>query len=94
MTTLPPPKTKEFPQSSIEKKVYNLVELFAEQLPIPNDRIRLAFSLYKYLSGEGDPPEVLVASLKLQIEGISEDELAQKISEELKKITKEPEEPA
>ena len=33
MTTLPPPKTKEFPQSSIEKKVHNLVELFAEQIP-------------------------------------------------------------
>ena len=68
MTTLPPPKTKEFPQSSIEKQVHNLVELLAKQLPIPNDRIRLAFGLYKYLSGEGDQPEVLVASLKLRIE--------------------------
>lgn len=94
MTTLPPPKTKEFPQSSIEKKVHNLVELFTEQLPIANDRIRLAFSLYKYISGEGDPPEVLVASLKLEIEGISEDDLAKKIAGELKKINTEPEEPA
>ena len=94
MTTLPPPKTKEFPKSSIEKKVHNLVELFSEQLPLPNDRIRLAFGLYKFLSGEGDPPEVLVASSKLKIEGITEDELAKKIDEELKKINKEPEEPA
>ena len=93
MTTLPPPKTKEFPQSSIEKKVHNLVELFTEQLPIPNDRVRLAFGLYKYLSGEGDSPEVLVASLKLKIEGISHEDLAIKISEELKKISKEPEDP-
>jgi hypothetical protein len=94
MTTLPPAKTKKFPQSSIEKKVHDLVELFEEQIPIPNDRIRLAFGLYKYLSGEGDPPEVLVASLKLKIEEITENGLAKKIAEELKKITPEPEEPA
>ena len=94
MTTLPPPKTKEFPQSSVEKKVHNIVELFAEQLPIPNDRIRLAFGLYKYLSGEGDPPEVLVASSKLTIGGISQEDLANKIAKELKKIAKVPEEPA
>ena len=94
MTTLPPPKTKEFPQSSLEKKVHNLVELFVKELPIPNDRIRLAFGLFKYLSGEGDPPEVLVASSKLNIEGITEDELAKKIAGELKKITTEPEEGA
>ena len=85
------PKTKEFPQSSIEKKVHNLVELFADNLPLPNDRIRLAFGLYKYLSGEGDPPEVLVASLKLKIEGITKADLAKKIDEELIKINKEPE---
>jgi stress response protein YsnF len=91
MTTLPSAKTKEFPQSSIEKKVHNIVELFAEQLPIPNDRIRLAFGLYKFLSGEGDPPKVLVASSKLKIEGITTDDLAKKIDEQLKKITKESE---
>ena len=94
MTTLPPPNTKEFPNSSTEKKVYNIVNLFSEHLPITNDRNRLAFGLYKYLSGEGDPPEVLVASSKLTIEGISQEDLANKIAEELKKIAKAPEEPA
>ena len=94
MTTLPSPNTKEFPESSIEKKVYNIVELSSEYLPITNDRIRLAFGLYKFLSGEGDPPEVLMKSLKLKIEGISQEDLAKKISEELQKVTKEPEEPA
>ena len=93
MTTLPPPNTKEFPKSSTEKKVYNIVELFSEYLPITNDRNRLAFGLYKYLSGEGDRPEVLVPGSKLKIEGITERELANKIAEELKKITAEPEEP-
>ncbi|UCH65462.1 MAG: hypothetical protein JSW63_12795 [Ignavibacterium sp.] len=94
MTTLPPPKTKEFSQSSIEKKVHNLAELFSDQIPVPNDRIRLAFSLYKYLSGEGDSPEVLVASLKLKIEGITEEDLAKKIAEELDKINPEAEKTA
>jgi len=94
MATLPSPKTKEFPQSSIEKKVYKIVELFSEHLPVTNDRNRLAFGLYKLLSGEGDPPEVLVRSSKLKLKGITYEELAKKISEELKKITKDSEAPA
>ena len=93
MTTLPPPNTKEFPKSSTEKKVYNIVELFSEYLPIPNDRNRLAFGLYKFLSGEGDPPEVLVRSTKLKVEGITLDELAKNIKEELNKIDKVSEDP-
>ena len=94
MATLPSPKTKEFSQSSIEKKVYKIVELFSEHLPVTNDRNRLAFGLYKFLSGEGDPPEVLVRSSKLKLKGITYDELAKKISEELKKITKDSEDTA
>ena len=86
MSTLPPPKTREFPESSQEKKSYNLVEQFAEYLPITNDRNRLGFGLYKYLEGEGDPPEVLLRSSKLKIEGITIDELAKKISAELEKL--------
>ena len=86
MSTLPPPKTREFSESSQEKKAYNLVEQFAEYLPIANDRNRLGFGLYKYLEGEGDPPEVLLRSSKLTIEGITLDELAKKISDELEKL--------
>lgn len=86
MSTLPPPKTREFPESSQEKIAYNLVEQFAEYLPITNDRNRLGFGLYKYLEGEGDPPEVLLRSSKLKIEGITIDELAKKISSELEKL--------
>jgi len=86
MSTLPPPKTREFSESSQEKKAYNLVEQFAEYLPIANDRNRLGFGLYKYLEGEGDPPEVLLKSSKLNIEGITLDELAKKISDELEKL--------
>ena len=86
MSTLPPPKTREFSESSQEKKAYNLVEQFAKYLPVANDRNRLGFGLYKYLEGEGDPPEVLLKSSKLSIEGITIDELAKKISDELEKL--------
>jgi hypothetical protein len=86
MSTLPPPNTRKFPESSQEKKAYNLVEQFAEYLPIANDRNRLGFGLYKYLEGEGDPPVVLLRSSKLNIEGITLDELAKKFSDELEKL--------
>ena len=86
MATLPPPKTKDFPESSVEKKCYNIVKLFKDYLPIVNDRNRLAFGLYKFMTGEGDPPDILVHSSKLKIENISPEELADKINEEIKKI--------
>ena len=86
MSTLPPPNTREFSESTQEKKAYNLVEQFAEYLPIANDRNRLGFGLYKYLEGEGDPPAVLLRSSKLKIEGITIDEFAKKLSAELEKL--------
>ncbi len=86
MTTLPPPKTKDFPENSVEKKCYNIVKLFKDYLPLVNDRNRLAFGLYKFVTGEGDPPDILVQSSKLTIEDISPEELADKINEEVKKI--------
>lgn len=86
MATLPPPKTKDFPENSVEKICYNIVELFKEYLPIVNDRNRLAFGLYKFMTGEGDPPDILVQSSKLTIEDISPQDLADKINEEVKKI--------
>lgn len=85
MSTLQPPNTKEFPESSLEKKAYNLIMQFAEYLPIPNDRNRLGYGLYKYLDGEGDPPDILLKNSKLKIEGITLDELAKKIRDELAK---------
>jgi hypothetical protein len=86
MTTLPPPNTREFSESTREKKAYNLVEQFAEYLPVANDRNRLGYGLFKYLEGEGDPPEVLLRSSKLKIEGITIDELAKKLSAELENL--------
>lgn len=88
MTSLAPSPVKHFPESSIEKKVYNLIDTFAEFLPIPNDRNRLSFCLLKYLKGEGDKPEILVKTQKLKIEGISKKELAEKLSAGLVEIQK------
>jgi hypothetical protein len=87
MATLPPPATNYFPENSIEKQCYNIAELFKENIPIMNDRNRLGFNLYRFVKGEGDAPEILVKSTKIKIVEISKEELAKKISEELKKIT-------
>ncbi len=86
MTTLPPPSVTEFPENSLEKKVYTIVESFKENIPVMNDRYRLGFNLVKYLKGEGDPPEITVKNSKLSLENISEEELAKKIDIALKEI--------
>jgi hypothetical protein len=86
MTTLPPPGVNPASDQSIEKKVYAIVDKFKEHLPVVNDRYRLGFTLYKFVKGEGDPPEVLVKSTKIKLEGISEAEFAKKLSEELKSL--------
>ena len=86
MTTLPPPGVNPAPEQSIEKKVYDIVDKFKDHLPVVNDRYRLGFTLYKFVKGEGDPPEVLVKSTKIKLEGISEAEFAKKLSEELKSL--------
>jgi hypothetical protein len=86
MTALTPPKVIKFSADSPEKKVYGLVEKFKVFIPIQNDRYRLAFSLIKYLKGEGDEPLITVKTNKLKLTGITESELANKIEEELQKI--------
>lgn len=89
MGTLPPPATKLFPEDSIEKKVYNLVDKFKEYLPIENDRNRLGFALYKYVINEGDEPIITLKSTKVKVEGISIQELAKRITVEIDKIKSE-----
>ena len=86
MSTLPGPKTQEADPNSLEKKVYDIVEKFASNIPVQNDRYRLGYTLFKYMSGEGDSPEILVNSTKIQIEGITKAELAASLNEELGKI--------
>jgi len=86
MATLPSPATKEFDASTIEKQVYTLTESLIEFLPIMNDRNRLGYSLYKFMTGEGDEALITVKSAKLKIVGLTEAELAKKIEAGLKEI--------
>jgi hypothetical protein len=88
MSTLPPPKVNYFPDSSLEKQCYKIAEKYIENIPIMNDRNRLGYNLYKYMSGEGDAPEILVKSTKIKIVGITGKELAAKISADLTEIKK------
>ncbi|MCX6151819.1 MAG: hypothetical protein NTX22_14945 [Ignavibacteriales bacterium] len=83
MTSLPPPSTKKFSEDTTEKKVYNIVEKLSGNIPVPNDRNRLGYCLYKFVKGEGDNPEILVKSTKIKIVEVSPKELAQKLNEEL-----------
>lgn len=79
---------RPFPDDSIEKQVYNIVDELKAYIPVENDRYRLGFGLYKYMTGEGDAPEILVQSSKIKIEGISAQELAGKLTEKLKSVKK------
>ncbi len=86
MTTKAPSAIKLFPEDSIEKKVYSLIENFKDNIPEPNERNRLAFSLLGYLRGEGDEPLITVKRNKLNLKNITDEELAKKIAEGLNKI--------
>jgi hypothetical protein len=86
MTTLPSPGTKKFPETSLEKKVYGIVESLNEYIPFTNDRNRLGFGLFKFMNKEGDPPKVLLNSAKIRIKGISVEELAKKIDSALEQL--------
>lgn len=88
MSTLPSPATKEFAATTIEKQVYTLVDSLQEFLPIMNDRNRLGYALYKFMTGEGDEPLITVKNAKLKIVGISEIELSKKIETGLKEVQK------
>jgi hypothetical protein len=88
MATQKPVGVKYFPEDSLEKQVYSIVEKYSENIPIPNDRNRMGFCLYKYMIGEGDNPDILVNSTKIKIVGLSKEELAFKLNQELTRIRK------
>lgn len=83
MTTLPPPKVKKAPEDSVESKIYSMVEGMQEYIPIPNDRNRLSYCLFKYINNEGDEPKITLKNAKINFSGISLDDLAKKLDEGL-----------
>jgi hypothetical protein len=86
MTTLPGPKTVDFPENSLEKQVYSVAEDLKEYLPVPNDRNRLGYMLFKFFNKQGDGPEIIIKSGKFTIEGISKDNLISLLSEKIKSV--------
>ncbi|OGU54872.1 MAG: hypothetical protein A2V66_00360, partial [Ignavibacteria bacterium RBG_13_36_8] len=64
------------------------VEKFKENIPIMNDRNRLAFNLYNFVKGNGEPPRISIKTTKIKLVGITESELAKKLDEELQGIKK------
>lgn len=86
MTTLPPSSVKKFGETTIEKKAYNLAESFVKYMPIPNDRNRLGFNIYRNLVGEGDSPETIIKTGKYKLDGISKPEFIKLFTSELEKL--------
>jgi len=86
MATKAPSPVKVFPDSSLEKQVYSFVDSLKEFIPVDNDRNRLSYGLVKYMEGNGDAPDILVKSTKVEIANISASELAQKLSGGIGKI--------
>ena len=89
MSSLTPDGTISQPEESIEKKIYNIVNNLNEYLPVTNDRNRLGFDLYKFVIGEGDEPLFTIKNAKVQVQGISIEELAKRISAEIAKVKAE-----
>lgn len=83
MSTLPSSSVKDFPEDSIEKKVYKMVNTLEDKIPLMNDRNRLAFAILNYLKGNGDAPNITVRNNKLTLNNISETELAELIETKL-----------
>lgn len=86
MSTLPPSAVKEFPEESLEKKVYSMIDSLKDNLPVMNDRNRLAFALLNYLNGAGDPPSITIRNNKLTLENITADELSSILEKRLSEI--------
>lgn len=88
MSTLPPSKVKQFSEDSLEKQIYSMVDSLEENIPIMNDRNRLAFALLNFLRGKGDAPNITVRNNKLTLNNITREELSSLIDSKLAEIKK------
>lgn len=75
-----------FPENSLEKKVYSLIDKYQQYLPVDSDRYRFSLGLFNYLSEKGDRPEVLIKSSKVNLVGISEKNFIEIINKEIENI--------
>jgi hypothetical protein len=88
MSTLPPSNVKQFPEDSLEKLVYTMVDSLEENIPLMNDRNRLAFALLNFLRGQGDPPNITVRNNKLTLNNITKEKLSVLLDSKLAEIKK------
>lgn len=88
MATLPASPVKEFPENSLEKKVYSMVDSLEQYIPLMNDRNRLSFALLNYLNGHGDSPAITVRNNKLQLNNIHAAELVEILENKIEEIKK------
>ena len=88
MATLPASSVKEFPENSLEKKVYSMVDKLEQNIPLMNDRNRLSFALLNYLNGHGDSPAITVRNNKLHLNNISAAELVKILETKIEEIKK------
>ena len=82
MTTVAPPKVKEFDPSTIEKIAYNSVKTIPTKEP--NDQYRLGYSIWQFLSEKQGTLEQAVHNSGSRIL-ISENDALTIIRQELKK---------
>lgn len=66
MTTKPPAKMRPYPATSIEKIVYDAVQGIATREP--NDRVRLAYSILKWLENKDDSIENIIHHSRIRLE--------------------------
>ena len=88
MSTLPPSNVKQFPEDSLEKQVYTMVDSLEENIPLMNDRNRLAFALLNFLRGHGDPPNITIRNNKLTLNNITKEKLSAILDSKLAEIKK------
>ncbi len=86
MSTQPVPFVNKFPADSLEKQIYTFIDSLSVYIPVPNDRNRLSYSLFKFMNDEGDEPLISIKSAKLSIKGITEENLALKVVAGLSEI--------
>ena len=86
MTTKAPALVKEADPDSPTKKIYTMVEEFKDIIPVPNERLRLAFCLVKYYNNEASSIKETVYSAKPESCTIELKELAKLAEEKYNKL--------
>ena len=86
MTTKPPASVQEADPDSPLKKIYTMMNGFADIIPVTNERYRLAFCLQKYFNGEADSIKEALVSAKPESCTIDMHELEKLVTEKYNQL--------